>query len=88
MKTPFDDLAEKEDAFMLDLALCTLTKKERLSLELYFMDNLTYDKTGKDERLDVTRERTRQITMKALRKMRHPKRLFIYKDCCERFWND
>lgn len=58
-------------------AVGTLTEREKKVLELRFSFGDGYSKTleevGKQYR--VTRERIRQIEAKALRKMRHPKRI-------------
>jgi len=47
-----------------------LTLKEQRILELRFVHGFTYEKVG--HRFNVTRERTRQIEAKALRKLRNP----------------
>ena len=63
----------------------TLTKRERLVLELRFGWNdgrpRTLEEVGKE--FNVTRERIRQIEAKALRKMRHPSRSKVIKPYLE-----
>lgn len=47
-----------------------LTKREMLMIRMRFWDDLTLEESG--IKMGVTRERARQIEMKALRKLRHP----------------
>lgn len=49
----------------------TLTEREKKIIYLRFQTGLTYEQAGKY--FGVTRERIRQIEMKALRKLRHPR---------------
>ena len=69
----------------LDKVMETLTKRERLVLELRFGWNdgrpRTLEEVGKE--FNVTRERIRQIEAKALRKMRHPSRSKVIKPYLE-----
>lgn len=57
----------------LEYVLCTLTERERRVLDFRYKNGLTFEEIGKRE--CVTRERIRQIHVKALRKLRHPERL-------------
>ena len=57
----------------LEYVLHTLTERERRILDFRYKGGLTFEAIGKRE--CVTRERTRQIHAKALRKLRHPDRL-------------
>lgn len=63
-----DDYSESI-SFVLD----TLTERERRVLEMRFKERLTLSETASVMGL-TSRERPRQIEMKALRKMRHPSR--------------
>lgn len=51
----------------------TLNERERRCLEMRYRDNMTLDECGTV--MGVTRERVRQITAKAERKLRHPSRV-------------
>lgn len=64
-------LISDEGAFekMID---CGLTSREQNLIRMRFSDDMTLREVG--EVFDVTVERVRQIEIKALRKMRHPKR--------------
>ena len=57
----------------VEYVLCTLLQREREILQYRFKDKLTFDDIAKI--YNVTRERIRQIEIKALRKLRHPNRL-------------
>lgn len=56
----------------LSEALHTLTPREQKVMRMRFHDDLTIEAVGCE--LFITRERARQIEMKALRKLRHPSR--------------
>ena len=71
----------------INLAMSSLTDRERESLVLKFglggRQPMTYQQIG-NEFGNVSRERVRQIVMKALRKLRHPCRidmLIIAREC-------
>lgn len=57
----------------LEYVLHSLTERERRVLDFRYKDGLTFEGIGKHE--CVTRERIRQIHVKALRKLRNPQRL-------------
>lgn len=57
----------------LEYVLHSLTDRERRVLDFRYKDGLTFEEIGKRE--CVTRERIRQINTKAIRKMRHFRRL-------------
>ena len=61
----------------LEYVLRTLTERERRVLDFRYKEGLTFEAIGKCE--CVTRERIRQIHVKALRKLRHPERLIYLK---------
>lgn len=55
----------------IEYVLSTLTEREQKVIKFRYEDNLKLEDAGKA--LGVTRERVRQIEVKVLRKMRHPK---------------
>ena len=61
----------------LEYVLYTLTERERRVLDFRYKDGLTFEEIGK--RFCVTRERIRQIHVKALRKLCNPERLIYLK---------
>ncbi len=63
--------ADQQDGF--NLALSTLTVRERDMLRMYYEEGKTLNECGQE--LHLTRERIRQIVAKAVRKLRHPHRL-------------
>ena len=77
-KQPTPDIiaenAERSEA--LDRTLSSLTPREKIVIELRYglVDGHTHTLEEIGKRYGVTRERIRQIEMKALRKLRHPKR--------------
>lgn len=62
----------------IEQALTTLTERERQGIDGYYKRGLTLEGVGRE--FNITRERTRQILAKALRKLRHParKNLIVY----------
>lgn len=69
----FDELSLIDDiAGSVEYVLYTLTEREKKVLKYRFVEKLTYEIAAKSE--SVTRERIRQIEVKALRKLRHPDR--------------
>jgi RNA polymerase sigma factor (sigma-70 family) len=74
--TPDEDLEEKEKTELVGEMLDTLTPREARVLRMRFgigCAEHTLEEAGK--KLRVTKERIRQMEMKALRKMQHPSRL-------------
>jgi RNA polymerase sigma factor (sigma-70 family) len=73
--TPDEDLEEKEKTELVGEMLDTLTPREARVLRMRFgigCAEHTLEEAGK--KLRVTKERIRQMEMKALRKMQHPSR--------------
>lgn len=77
----FYKLENEQTRSLIESALATLTVKERAVMRLRFEDDLTLEECG--EMLGVTRERVRQIEIKALRKLRHPARIGMYVDALD-----
>jgi RNA polymerase primary sigma factor len=79
--SPQDDLETKETAGYILKVLKTLTSKEEKVIRMRFgigVDrNYTLEEVGRH--LSLTRERVRQIEVKALRKLKHPRRLQVLK---------
>ena len=73
---PDDQLDNESLRIEIKRALATLPEKEALVIRLYFgLGNdrpITLEEIG--EKMDVTRERVRQIKEKALRRLRHRSR--------------
>jgi RNA polymerase primary sigma factor len=72
---PDEVLEEKEKAEVVSEMLDSLTPREARVLRMRFgigCDEHTLEEVGK--KLDVTRERIRQMEATALRKMKHPSR--------------
>lgn len=65
-----DEMFEKEFQRILKESL---TERELAVIYLRFWEKLTLEESGK--RLNISRERIRQLESKALRKLRHPKRV-------------
>ena len=61
----------------LDYALSTLYEREHKVLLLRYKSGKTLKETGRE--FNVTQERIRQIEAKALRKLRHPTRMYYIK---------
>lgn len=61
----------------LAYVLAGLTEREQSIIEMRFKQCMTYEQTGRE--FNVTRERIRQIEAKAIRKLRHPSRLYLIK---------
>jgi RNA polymerase primary sigma factor len=76
MESPTDSVTTQDLTTQVERALCTLSPKEAQILRLRFglgeSGEHTLEEVGK--RFAVTRERIRQIEVKALRKLRHPLR--------------
>lgn len=61
----------------VEIALETLTEREKKALIMYYRDGMEWEEIGTV--FGVGRERVRQIMLKAMRKMRHPSRLnYLY----------
>jgi RNA polymerase primary sigma factor len=75
--TPTDIVySQNEIKDVINKILSTLTKRERKVIQLRFglIDNKEHTLEEISDKLNVTRERIRQIEAKALRKLRHPTR--------------
>ena len=70
-----DSILEREKKQLINEALDTLTEREAHILRARFYDERTLQNIADELRLSP--ERIRQIEAKALRKMRHPKRVEI-----------
>jgi len=67
---PYDKVPPEDIEDRLLKAIDTLLPRERDVVLEYFKEDKTMDEVGRD--FNVTRERVRQITKKAVRKLRHP----------------
>ena len=61
----------------LDYAISTLTERQQAMLKEYYENEKTYDEIAKE--VGITRERIRQVIVKALRMLRHPSRMHYIK---------
>jgi RNA polymerase primary sigma factor len=75
--SPYSDAEQSEKSDQLLMILNTLTPKEEKVIRMRFGIGVDRDHTLEEvgRHLSITRERVRQIEAKALRKLRHPKRL-------------
>lgn len=82
-KNPLDIYSEESDKNTLNLVLDTLSDRENQILKMRFgVDRdkpMTLEEVGQE--FNLTKERIRQIEAKALRKLRHPSRANILKQC-------
>lgn len=82
-KNPLDICSEESDKNTLNLVLDTLSDRENQILKMRFgVDRdkpMTLEEVGQE--FNLTKERIRQIEAKALRKLRHPSRANILKQC-------
>ena len=82
-KNPLDICSEESDKIILNQVLDTLSERENQILKMRFGINrdraMTLEEVGKE--FNITKERIRQIEAKALRKLRHPSRANILKQC-------
>lgn len=79
--TPHDQMERKDLSNLVKRVLSTLTPREEKILKMRFGiegNEHTLEETGKN--LNLTRERIRQIEIKALRKLRHPRRSELLKN--------
>lgn len=76
-RDPIDAIADKQLVRSVDRVLGTLKRKEENVLRMHFgigiWDSMTLEEIG--ARLEVTRERIRQIEAGAIRRLKHPARL-------------
>jgi RNA polymerase sigma factor (sigma-70 family) len=77
----FSNLEHEQTRQLVSAALSTLTPREQEVIQMRFTDELTYEECA--NRLDVTRERVRQIEAKAMRKLRHPARVGMFIDAVD-----
>ena len=80
---PADAYVKSTNGEMVDMVLSTLSDREANIIRMRFgigRDRaMTLEEVGKE--FSLTRERIRQIEAKALRKLRHPSRAGILKEC-------
>ncbi len=74
--SPLDEAIQKDMRKNIDIALASLSPKEReiISKRFGIGDDLPHTLEDVGLEYDVTRERIRQIEVKAIRKLRHPSR--------------
>lgn len=77
----FSEFEQAQTKALVSKAISTLTPREQEVLRMRFEDDLTLEECA--TRLDVTRDRVRQIEAKALRKMRHPTRVGMFVDAVD-----
>lgn len=77
----FSEFEQAQTKALVSKAISTLTPREQEVLRMRFEDDLTLEECA--TRIDVTRERARQIEAKALRKMRHPTRVGMFVDAVD-----
>ena len=75
LPSPEDHLIERETNQLVDDLLNKIRPREKNVLISRFQNDETYEEVGK--KMDVSRERARQIEAKALRKLRHPANLEV-----------
>jgi RNA polymerase sigma factor (sigma-70 family) len=74
----FSEFERAQTKALVSKVVSTLTPREQEVIRMRFEDELTFGECA--IRLDVTRERVRQIEAKALSKMRHPARVGMLVD--------
>lgn len=77
----FSKFEQEQTTALVSQAVSTLASREQEVIRLRFEDDLTLEECA--NRLDVTRERVRQIEAKALRKLRHPVRAAMLVDAMD-----
>lgn len=75
LPSPEDHLLERETNQLVDDLLNTIRPREKDVLISRFQNDETYEEVGK--KMNVSRERAREIEAKALRKLRHPVNLRV-----------
>ncbi len=75
LPSPEDHLLERETNQLVDNLLNKIRPREKDVLISRFQNDETYEEVGK--KMDVSRERARQIEATALRKLRHPVNLKV-----------
>jgi RNA polymerase primary sigma factor len=81
-QNPMTSLIAEANKQVIESVLATLNEREANVLRLRFGMESDHAHTLEEigEKMGVTRERVRQIEVKALRKMRHPARMNILKE--------
>ena len=76
VQSPDDQVADTGMKSAIDAALSSLTERESKVLRMRFGIDSRTDHTLEEvsQQFEVTRERIRQIEVKAIRKLRHPSR--------------
>jgi RNA polymerase primary sigma factor len=76
MPNPFDAIEAESRNEVVDAVLAQLSPREARILRMRFGIGLTQDHTLEEigQQFNLTRERIRQIEVKALRRLRHPNR--------------
>lgn len=77
----FSGVEQEETKKLLWKAISTLTQREQEVIRMRFTDEITFDECA--EILGLSKERVRQIEVKALRKLRHPSRIGIFVDALD-----
>jgi RNA polymerase primary sigma factor len=74
--SPLDNAIQDDLKFQIDKVLCTLSPKEQLVIRRRYGLGEDAPRTLEEvgQEFDVTRERIRQIEVKAIRKLKHPSR--------------
>ena len=67
---PIDWVLTEDHLAALDYAMRVLSERERTAVLLYYQHGMNLEDTGRE--FNVTRERIRQIILRAIKKMRHP----------------
>ena len=78
LPSPEDSLLSAETSAIVNEVLSSLNSREKEVLHERFSNEDTYENVGKIHK--VSKERIRQIELKALRKLRHPKYVSILKE--------
>lgn len=73
------DFEERQQKALVDKVLETIPARLQTIIRMRFEDDLTLDQIG--QALGITKERVRQMEVKALRMLRHPSRCEMLQDC-------